>query len=103
MIRIFPDFSVQVTASATGGAGGGGGGGGGGGMVTGPPVGRVPVPVPGATNGTPQSVQGITYQQSPRLVHDPSVFRSSWASRTQWTLPLSRVDTSGLQSTSECG
>eukprot|EP00064_Thunnus_orientalis_P022960 superscaffoldBa00008240_g23183 len=65
MIRIFPDFSVQVTASAAGGAvGGGGGGGGGGGMVTGPPVGRVPVPVPGATNGTPQSVQGITaYQQ----------------------------------------
>lgn len=31
-------------------------------MVTGPSVGRVPVP--GATNGTPQSVQGITaYQQ----------------------------------------
>lgn len=64
MIRIFPDFSVQVTASAAGGAVGGGGGGGGGGMVTGPPVGRVPVQVPGATNGTPQSVQGITaYQQ----------------------------------------
>lgn len=55
MIRIFPDFSVQVTASAAGGAGAGGAGGGGGGMVTGPPVGRVP----GATNGTPQSVQGI--------------------------------------------
>ncbi|XP_051802449.1 neuronal PAS domain-containing protein 3 [Acanthochromis polyacanthus] len=66
MIRIFPDFSVQVTASAAGGAaaGGGGGGGGGGGMVAGPPVGRVPVPVPGATNGTGQSVQGISaYQQ----------------------------------------
>lgn len=59
MIRIFPDFSVQVTASAGGGPGGGGSGGGGGGMVTGPPVGRVPVPVPGATNGNPQSVQGI--------------------------------------------
>lgn len=28
-------------------------------MVNGPPVGRVPVPVPGATNGNPQSVQGI--------------------------------------------
>lgn len=28
-------------------------------MVTGPPVGRVSVPVPGATNGNPQSVQGI--------------------------------------------
>lgn len=73
MIRIFPDFSVQVTASGgaggaggVGGAGGagGGGGGGGGGMVTGPPVGRVPVQVPGATNGTPQSVQGLGgYQQ----------------------------------------
>lgn len=66
MIRIFPDFSVQVTTSAGGGpgAGGAGGGGGGGGMVNGPPVGRVPVPVPGATNGTPQSVQGISaYQQ----------------------------------------
>ncbi|XP_068195303.1 LOW QUALITY PROTEIN: neuronal PAS domain-containing protein 3 [Antennarius striatus] len=63
MIRIFPDFSVQVTASAGGGPGTGGGGGGGGGMVSGPPVGRVPVP--GATNGTPQGVQGITaYQQS---------------------------------------
>lgn len=60
MIRIFPDFSVQVTASAGGGPGVGGSGGGGG-MVTGPPVGRVPVPVPvpGAANGTPQSVQGI--------------------------------------------
>lgn len=69
MIRIFPDFSVQVTASAGAGPGAGGGGGGGGGvvgggMVTGPPVGRVPVQVPGATNGTPQSVQGISgYQQ----------------------------------------
>lgn len=61
MIRIFPDFSVQVTASAGGGpgVGGSGGGGVGGSMVTGPPVGRVPVPVPGATNGTPQNVQGI--------------------------------------------
>lgn len=69
MIRIFPDFSVQVTAAASGGAGagaggGGGGAGGGGGMLTGPPVGRVPVPVPGATNGSPQSVAGLgAYQQ----------------------------------------
>lgn len=56
MIRIFPDFSVQVTASGPGGGGGGGG------MLSGPPVGRVPVS--GATNGSPQSVQGITaYQQ----------------------------------------
>lgn len=53
MIRIFPDFSVQVTASAAGTGGGGG-------MVTGPPVGRVPIQ--GATNGTSQSAQGI-YQQ----------------------------------------
>lgn len=70
MIRIFPDFSVQVTASGGVGAGGGGGGtgGGGSGMVgaaPGPPLGRVPVvPVPGATNGTPQGVQGLgAYQQ----------------------------------------
>lgn len=67
MIRIFPDFSVQVTAPATGGVGSAGGGSGAGGMVTGPPVGRLPVPVPGATNGTPQGVQGVSaYQQ--RLV-----------------------------------
>ncbi|XP_043998596.1 neuronal PAS domain-containing protein 3 isoform X1 [Gambusia affinis] len=73
MIRIFPDFSVQVTASATGGIGSGGGGGGAGGMVTGPPVGRVPVPVPGATNGTPQGVQGISaYQQSDPYWERPS-------------------------------
>ncbi|KAK9534134.1 hypothetical protein VZT92_009202 [Zoarces viviparus] len=59
MIRIFPDFSVQVTASGPGGPGVGGGGGGGG-MLTGPPMGRGP----GATNGSPQSVQGISaYQQ----------------------------------------
>lgn len=51
MIRIFPDFSVQVTAAAGGGAGG---------MPAGSAVGRVP----GATNGNPQNVQGITsYQQ----------------------------------------
>ncbi|XP_067470441.1 neuronal PAS domain-containing protein 3 isoform X1 [Thunnus thynnus] len=83
MIRIFPDFSVQVTASAAGGAvGGGGGGGGGGGMVTGPPVGRVPVPVPGATNGTPQSVQGITaYQQSDPYWERPANAGSCAAAR----------------------
>ncbi|XP_038585429.1 neuronal PAS domain-containing protein 3 isoform X2 [Micropterus salmoides] len=82
MIRIFPDFSVQVTASAGGGpgAGGGGGGGGGGGMMTGPPVGRVPVP--GTTNGTPQSVQGITaYQQSDPYWERPANAGSCSAAR----------------------
>ncbi|KAF4084119.1 hypothetical protein AMELA_G00125100 [Ameiurus melas] len=48
MIRIFPDFSVQVTAAAGAGA-------------AGMPAARVP----GATNGNPQNVQGLTtYQQS---------------------------------------
>lgn len=91
MIRIFPDFSVQVTASAAGGAGGGGAGGGGGGMVTGPPVGRVPVPVPGATNGTPQGVQGISaYQQRYVCPNPPTYHRhgSSWSALPQWTLWL---------------
>uniref|UniRef100_A0A8C1HCT9 Neuronal PAS domain-containing protein 3 n=1 Tax=Cyprinus carpio carpio TaxID=630221 RepID=A0A8C1HCT9_CYPCA len=51
MIRIFPDFSVQVTAAAAAGAGAGGG------M---PAASRVP----GATNGNPQNLQGLTsYQQ----------------------------------------
>nr|XP_020467194.1 neuronal PAS domain-containing protein 3 isoform X4 [Monopterus albus] len=84
MIRIFPDFSVQVTASGAGGAGAGGvgGGGGSGGMVTGPPVGRVPVPVPGATNGTPQSVQGIAaYQQSDPYWERPANAGSCSAAR----------------------
>ena len=58
MIRIFPDFSVQVTASGVGGPGVGGGGGGSGGM--GPQVGRIP----GTSNGNPQNLQGINaYQQ----------------------------------------
>ncbi|XP_039597977.1 neuronal PAS domain-containing protein 3 isoform X2 [Polypterus senegalus] len=51
MIRIFPDFSVQVTAAAGGATGG---------VTAGPGVGRVP----GTTNGTGANVQGITsYQQ----------------------------------------
>lgn len=51
MIRIFPDFSVQVTAAAAAGAGAGGG------M---PAASRVP----GVTNGNPQNVQCLTsYQQ----------------------------------------
>lgn len=88
MIRIFPDFSVQVTASAGAGPGaGGGGGGGGGGMVTGPPVGRVPVQVPGATNGTPQSVQGIGgYQQ--RYVSQQG---DLWSGRDGGTVEVKRV------------
>ncbi|KAK1893977.1 Neuronal PAS domain containing protein 3, partial [Dissostichus eleginoides] len=57
MIRIFPDFSVQVTASGVGGPGVGGGGSGG----MGPQVGRIP----GTSNGNPQNLQGINaYQQS---------------------------------------
>lgn len=52
MIRIFPDFSVQVTAAAAGAG------------AAGMPAARVP----GATNGNPQNVQGLTtYQQ--RYVH----------------------------------
>ncbi|XP_077945317.1 neuronal PAS domain-containing protein 3 isoform X1 [Gasterosteus aculeatus] len=74
MIRIFPDFSVQVTASGPGGGGGGGG------MLSGPPVGRVPVS--GATNGSPQSVQGITaYQQSDPYWERPANAGSCSAAR----------------------
>ncbi|KAL8169264.1 UNVERIFIED_CONTAM: hypothetical protein K2H54_042425 [Gekko kuhli] len=52
MIRIFPDFSVQVTAAAAGGAAGG--------VSAGPGMGRAST----AANGNPQNVQGITsYQQ----------------------------------------
>ncbi|XP_047197783.1 neuronal PAS domain-containing protein 3 [Hippoglossus stenolepis] len=76
MIRIFPDFSVQVTASAAGGPGGGGGGG----MVTGPQLGRLPGP--GATNGTPQGVQGLTgYQQSDPYWERPANAGSCSAAR----------------------
>ncbi|KAM6918111.1 neuronal PAS domain-containing protein 3 [Lycodopsis pacificus] len=77
MIRIFPDFSVQVTASGPGGPGVGGGGGGGG-MLTGPPMGRGP----GATNGSPQSVQGISaYQQSDPYWERPANAGSCSAAR----------------------
>uniref|UniRef100_A0AAV2JHZ8 Uncharacterized protein n=1 Tax=Knipowitschia caucasica TaxID=637954 RepID=A0AAV2JHZ8_KNICA len=67
MIRIFPDFSVQVSASSAGSGGGGlGGGSAGGGMLSpgaGPPLGRVPV-VPGAGTGA-QSAQGLgAYQKT---------------------------------------
>ncbi|XP_041929164.1 neuronal PAS domain-containing protein 3 isoform X1 [Alosa sapidissima] len=69
MIRIFPDFSVQVTAAAGGGAGG---------MPAGSAVGRVP----GATNGNPQNVQGITsYQQSDPYWERPANTSSCSASR----------------------
>ncbi|XP_077587734.1 neuronal PAS domain-containing protein 3 isoform X1 [Stigmatopora nigra] len=75
MIRIFPDFSVQVTASAAGGGSGGGGG-----MVSGAPVGRMPVP--GATNGTQQSVQGLpSYQQSEPYWERPANAGSCSAAR----------------------
>ncbi|XP_030637711.1 neuronal PAS domain-containing protein 3 [Chanos chanos] len=69
MIRIFPDFSVQVTAAAGGGAGG---------MPAGSAVGRVP----GATNGNPQNVQGLTsYQQSDPYWERPANTSSCSASR----------------------
>ncbi|XP_048217705.1 neuronal PAS domain-containing protein 3 isoform X4 [Perognathus longimembris pacificus] len=52
MIRIFPDFSVQVTAAAAGGAAAG--------VPAGAGMGRAGA----GANGTPQNVQGITsYQQ----------------------------------------
>ncbi|KAG1946658.1 neuronal PAS domain-containing protein [Pimephales promelas] len=70
MIRIFPDFSVQVTAAAAAGPGAGGG------M---PAASRVP----GATNGNPQNVQGLTsYQQS-----EPYWERSANASSCSATRP----------------
>ncbi|XP_042629517.1 neuronal PAS domain-containing protein 3-like isoform X2 [Cyprinus carpio] len=70
MIRIFPDFSVQVTAAAAAGAGAGGG------M---PAASRVP----GATNGNPQNLQGLTsYQQS-----EPYWERSANASSCSATRP----------------
>ncbi|XP_031435595.1 neuronal PAS domain-containing protein 3 isoform X2 [Clupea harengus] len=69
MIRIFPDFSVQVTAAAGGGAGG---------MPAGSAVGRVP----GTTNGNPQNIQGITsYQQSDPYWERPANASSCSASR----------------------
>lgn len=69
MIRIFPDFSVQVTAAAGGGAGG---------VPAGPGVGRVP----GTANGNPQNVQGITsYQQSDPYWERPANASSCSASR----------------------
>ncbi|XP_006117726.2 neuronal PAS domain-containing protein 3 isoform X2 [Pelodiscus sinensis] len=58
MIRIFPDFSVQVTAAAAGGAAGG--------VPAGPGMGRAST----AANGNPQNVQGITsYQQRITVQH----------------------------------
>ncbi|XP_053236637.1 neuronal PAS domain-containing protein 3 isoform X9 [Podarcis raffonei] len=58
MIRIFPDFSVQVTAAAAGGAAGG--------VPAGPGMGRAS----SAANGNPQNVQGITsYQQRITVQH----------------------------------
>ncbi|KAK2843445.1 hypothetical protein Q7C36_011660 [Tachysurus vachellii] len=65
MIRIFPDFSVQVTAAAGAGA-------------AGMPAARVP----GATNGNPQNVQGLTtYQQSDPYWERPANASSCSATR----------------------
>ncbi|XP_061843669.1 neuronal PAS domain-containing protein 3 isoform X2 [Nerophis lumbriciformis] len=81
MIRIFPDFSVQVTAA------GGGGGSGGGGMVSAAPGCRMPVP--GATNGPPQSVQGLPgYQQSDPYWERPANAGSCAAAARPKTLHL---------------
>ncbi|XP_034273885.1 neuronal PAS domain-containing protein 3 isoform X3 [Pantherophis guttatus] len=55
MIRIFPDFSVQVTAAAAGG------------VPAGPGVGRAST----AANGNPQNVQGITSYQQRITVQQP--------------------------------
>ncbi|MBN3313156.1 NPAS3 protein, partial [Atractosteus spatula] len=69
MIRIFPDFSVQVTAAAAGGAGG---------VPGAPGVSRVP----GTANGSPQNVQGISsYQQSDPYWERPANASSCSASR----------------------
>ncbi|ERE73113.1 putative single-minded [Cricetulus griseus] len=57
MIRIFPDFSVQVTAAAAGGA------------TAGVPAGAGMGRAGAAANGTPQNVQGITsYQQRLQII-----------------------------------
>ncbi|ROJ78823.1 hypothetical protein DPX16_15348 [Anabarilius grahami] len=93
MIRIFPDFSVQVTAAAAAGAGAGGG------M---PAASRVP----GATNGNPQNVQGLTsYQQSRRIARaSPGFLSLYWhafgSQRRLVSLPSERVLTHGDTGTS---
>ncbi|XP_027734600.1 neuronal PAS domain-containing protein 3-like [Empidonax traillii] len=59
MIRIFPDFSVQVTAAAAAGGAAGG-------VPAAPGMGRAGA----AANGNPQNVQGITsYQQRITVQH----------------------------------
>ncbi|GCB63652.1 hypothetical protein scyTo_0007416 [Scyliorhinus torazame] len=62
MIRIFPDFSVQVTAAT---------GGGGGAVTATPGVGRIAA---AAANGTPQNVGLSSYQQrGPSFCYQASV------------------------------
>ncbi|XP_066525670.1 neuronal PAS domain-containing protein 3 isoform X2 [Hoplias malabaricus] len=69
MIRIFPDFSVQVTAAAGGAAGA---------MPAASAVGRVPT----AANGNPQNVQGLaSYQQSDPYWERPANASSCSATR----------------------
>ena len=87
MIRIFPDFSVQVTAAAGGAAGG---------MTAASAVGRVP----GAANGNPQNVQGLaSYQQRYVYKHDSNTKKgfhllSSALTSTRPTLILPTMSSS---------
>ncbi|XP_041070038.1 neuronal PAS domain-containing protein 3 [Carcharodon carcharias] len=74
MIRIFPDFSVQVTAAT---------GGGGGAVTAAPGVGRTAAAA-AAANGTPQNVGLTTYQQrGPSFCYQASVMPSLQALRKE--------------------
>ncbi|XP_072123502.1 neuronal PAS domain-containing protein 3 isoform X2 [Mobula birostris] len=71
MIRIFPDFSVQVTAATSGG---------GGAVTAAPGVGRAAA----AANGTPQDVGLTSYQQrGPSFCYQASVMPSLQALRKE--------------------
>ncbi|XP_051871381.1 neuronal PAS domain-containing protein 3 [Pristis pectinata] len=77
MIRIFPDFSVQVTAAT---------GGGGGAVTAAPGVGRAAAAAAAASaaNGTPQDVGLTSYQQrGPSFCYQASVMPSLQALRKE--------------------